>query len=97
MHDAHLVGRRHAVGNLPRQRERLRHGQLADTLDDGRERLAGHVAHRDVLEPAELAKVVDAHDVLVRDLPRQQQLALEAAHLVAAGVLVAALASAEWS
>jgi hypothetical protein len=35
---------------------------------------------------------VDAHDVLVRDLPRQEQLALEAADLIAARVFVAALA-----
>ena len=35
------------------------------------------VRHRDVLDAVDLAEIVDADDVLVRDLARQQQLALE--------------------
>ena len=37
------------------------------------------VRHRDVLDAVDLAEVVNADDVLVRDLAREQQLALEAA------------------
>ena len=36
------------------------------------------VRHRDVLDAVDLAEVVNADDVLVRDLAREQQLALEA-------------------
>ena len=36
------------------------------------------VRHRDVLDAVDLAEVVDADDVLVRDLAREQQFALEA-------------------
>ena len=36
------------------------------------------VRHRDVLDAVDLAEVVNADDVLVRDLPRQEQFLLEA-------------------
>ena len=35
------------------------------------------VLHRDVLDTVDFTEVVDAHDILVRDLARQNQLALE--------------------
>jgi hypothetical protein len=38
-----------------------------------------HVGHGDVLEALDLPEVVDADDVLVRDQPGQEQLALEPA------------------
>ena len=37
------------------------------------------VRHRDVLDAADVAEIVNADDVPVRDLPREQQLALETA------------------
>src|SRR5829696_6249030 len=37
------------------------------------------VRHRDVLDVADVTEVVDAHDVLVRHLPCEQQFAFEAA------------------
>ena len=39
--------------------------------------LAIDVRHRDVLDAVDLAEIVDANNVLVRYLPRKQQLALE--------------------
>ena len=48
-------------------------------LDSGREVGAVDVRHRDVLDAVDLAEVVNADDVLVRDLAGQQQFALEAA------------------
>ena len=47
--------------------------------EDGREIVALDVRHRDVLDAVDLAEIVNADDVLVRDLPGEQQLALEAA------------------
>ena len=76
--DADVVRRRHAVGNLARQRQGMGGIQRPDPLDEGGQRLALDEAHRDVFEAADLAKVVDADDVLVSDLPREEELALEA-------------------
>ena len=47
-------------------------------LENRREVGALDVRHRDVLDAVDLAEVVNADDVLVGDLTRQQQLALEA-------------------
>ena len=54
-----------------------RHRQLALALEDGGQVLALEERHRDVLEAVDLADVVDADDVLVRDLAGEQQLLLE--------------------
>ena len=53
-------------------------GSVPSCLEDGREVRALDVRHRDVLDAVDLAEVVNADDVLVRDLAREQQLALEA-------------------
>ena len=42
------------------------------------QRLAFHVLHRDVRRVVDASEIVYAADVLVRDLPRQEQLVLEA-------------------
>src|SRR5438105_769260 len=54
-------------------------GQLAVVFQTGREVDAVDVRHRDVLDSIDLAEVVNADDVLVRDLPGEHQFALEAA------------------
>ena len=51
--------------------------QLAFLVQHRREVRAVDVRHRDVLDVADVAEVVNAHDVLVRDLAGEQQLALE--------------------
>ena len=53
--------------------------ELAFALEQGRKVLALDVRHRDVLDALHLAEVVDAHHVAVRDLPREEELLLEAA------------------
>ncbi len=55
-----------ASGSVPLRRMHLR------------QRLAFHERHRQVLDAVDLAEVVDADDVLVGDLARQHELALEA-------------------
>ncbi len=52
---------------------------LPFSLEDRGEVFALEVGHRDVLDAVQLAEIVDADDVLVGDLPREQQLLLEAA------------------
>ena len=53
--------------------------QRSFALDHRREVHALTYRHRDVLDAVDVAEVVDAHDVAVRDLSREQQLALEPA------------------
>ena len=77
MDDAGLVRRLQAGGDLPRDPQRLRYRQLAARVEERRQAPPVDVRHRDVLGAVDLAEVVDAHDVLVRHLARQQQLALE--------------------
>ncbi len=78
VHHAGLVGR-HETGQRrpgdadhPRRRERAFGGQ-----DRGQVRPI-HERHRDVLDAADFPQIVNADNVLVRDLPGEQQLALEA-------------------
>ncbi len=53
--------------------------QLVLAADDRRQLLALDERHGDELDAVDLAEVVDAHDVLVRHLAREQQFLLEAA------------------
>jgi len=78
MHDARLVNGGKTVGNLTRDRERAdgRHPSLS--LEQQAEIGPLHVLHRQVLEAVDLAEVVNANDVGMRDLTRQAELALEA-------------------
>jgi len=76
--DADLVRGQQARGHLLRDGERTRNRQLALVPQDVREVGPFDVGHRDVLDAVQLAEIVDADDVLVRDLARKQQLALEA-------------------
>ena len=59
--------------------ERAIDWQPAFLLQQRREVRALDVRHRDVRDAVDLAEIVDADDVLVRDLAREQQLALEPA------------------
>ena len=65
--------------HLARERQRPRDGQLAFRREQAREVGAVHERHRDVLDAVDLAEVVNADDVGVRDLPREHELALEPA------------------
>ncbi len=53
--------------------------QAALARHDRRQIGALHVRHRDVGDAVDLSEVVNADDVLVRDLTREQQLVFEAA------------------
>ena len=53
-------------------------GSVVLLAQDLRQRLALDERHRQVLDAFDLAEVVNADDVLVRDLARQHELALEA-------------------
>ena len=70
MHDPGLVRRLQTDGDL--------HRHPAFALEDRRESGAFDERHRDVLDAVDLSEIVNADDVLVRDLARQQQLLLEA-------------------
>ena len=78
VHDAGLVRGGQSRGDVLREDQRLRRRQLAAIAQQVGEVLPLDVRHRDVLDAVDLPEVVDPHDVLVRDLPGQQQLALEA-------------------
>ena len=79
MDDARFVRGLRGPRDLPRMMRRtLRDRQLA-VARAPRQVRALDVRHRDVLDAVDLAEVVNADDVLVRDLPREQQLLLEAA------------------
>ena len=54
-------------------------GSLSFAAEDGRQLLALDERHGDELDAVDLAELVNADDVLVRDLARQQELLLEAA------------------
>ena len=79
VHDAGLVRGGEAGGHLSRDSQRARHREPALAPEDRRQVVALDVGHRDVLDALDLAEVVYADDVLVRDLAGEQQLALEAA------------------
>ena len=85
MHDAGFV-RGHETGNdLAGDVHRARNRQLSFTRDQPGQIAAVDVRHRDVLDAVDLAEIVNANDVLVRDVPGEQQLALEAALEIARG------------
>ena len=77
MEDALLVRGVQAGAELPRDVDRLVHRQVADPLQQRREVLAVHVLHGQEVAAFDLADVVDAADVRVRDLPREAHLRVE--------------------
>jgi hypothetical protein len=60
-----------------RDRQRARQRNASFFSENGREILAFDVRHRDVLDAVDFSKVVNSDDVLVRDLPGEEQLTLE--------------------
>lgn len=66
-----------AAGDLTRQPQSASDRQLPVPPQDGGEVVALHVRHRDVFDAVDLAEVVNAHHVLVRDLAGEEQLVLE--------------------
>ncbi len=75
--DARLVNRREAAAELLRDLQAGREGEGALAVEDVAQRRAGHVLHREKPQAVRLAEVVRAHDVAVRDLPREPDLLLE--------------------
>src|SRR5258706_15954727 len=63
--------------DLADQPKRPSLGQLCFAAQDGREIVALDVLHRDVRDAVDLAHVVNAHDVLVRDLAGEEKLVYE--------------------
>ena len=76
--DALLVRRVQARAELARDLDGLVDGETPDPLEQRREVLAVHVLHREEVAAFDLADVVDAADVRVRDLPREPDLGVEA-------------------
>ncbi len=89
MHDTRFVRRLQPGCDLPHDPERLGHRQLAGIPQHRRQIRALEVRHRDVLDAVDFAEVVNADDVLVRDLPCEQQLLLEPALDRARGIPIA--------
>ena len=79
MHDPRFVGGREARRHLPGNRDGAILGDPAFLLEQRRQVRSLHVRHRDVRDAVDLAEIVDANHVLVRDLAGQEQLTLEAA------------------
>jgi hypothetical protein len=76
VYDASLVCRLQAGSNLSGEGHHLWNSQ-ALIAQDRRQIRALDVRHRDVLDAVEFSEIVDAHDVLVGDLPCEQQLLFE--------------------
>ena len=76
--DALLVRGGEALRDLLRDLDRARERQRAGRAQHLRQRLALDERHRQVLDAVDLAEVVNADDVLVGDLAREHELALEA-------------------
>ena len=79
VHDAGFVCGEEAGRHLLRDGDGAIDGDAAFALQHRPEIDSLNVGHRDVGDAIDLADVVNPHDVGVRDLARQQQLALEAA------------------
>jgi hypothetical protein len=72
-----IVRRREPGAEPPRRFDRFIRGQPADAREQRREVLAVHVFHRDERHALDLANVVHAADVRVRDQARHPHLAVE--------------------
>ena len=90
VHDARLVRGEEPVGDLFREPQRLLNAEMPFLAQHLREVASLDVRHREVLDAVDFAEIVDAHDVLVRDLTREEQLTLEAAFHFARRVRVGA-------
>ena len=77
MHDARLVRVLQRLRDLPEDPHRPRHGQPPLRGQHVEQRAPLHQAHGQEAQALALADVVDADDVLVRDLAREQELAPE--------------------
>ena len=76
--DAGLVDGGETVGNLARDRERASDRHLSLAFQQEAQVRSLHVLHRQVLQPVDLAEIVNADDVRMGDLTREPKLALEA-------------------
>ena len=78
MHHACGMRRAEAREDLTREPEHLRHGQLAFAPQHARQIRAVNERHRQVLDSADIAKIVNTNDVLMGNLTGEHELALEA-------------------
>ncbi len=78
MYHTGLMRRREARRDLACNAQRARQRKRTVARENRGEIRAADVRHRDVLDAVDLAEVVDADDVLVRYLARDEQLTLEA-------------------
>ena len=81
MDDAAFVSRGDAGAQLPGDRDRPILGKASDAAEQRRQILAVHVLHRQEAPAFEFAEVVEADDVLVRDLARGAQLVVKLGEL----------------
>ena len=77
MQHAALVRRRDARGQLPGELDRLVLRNPADAAEQRRQILAVDILHRQEAPAVGVAEVVEADDVLVRDLAGDAQLVVE--------------------
>jgi hypothetical protein len=94
-----LVYGREPRAELARDLQSLVLREASDALEERRKLLAAHELHRDEVLAFGLAHVVDAADVLVRNLPRGPHLLVEARErrgVVIRGALCVRNASTDW-
>ena len=77
MNDAGFVRGFEAAGDLPRDAAAPARPAACRRVGESWQVVALNERHRDVLDAVDLAEIVNADDVLVGDLPRQQQFLLE--------------------
>ena len=80
MDDAFVVGGLKRQAKQPRNRHRAINGQPSLRGHEAVEILAIHISHRDELQTAHIAQIVNAQNVFVRYLTGQQQLLLQPLH-----------------
>ncbi len=85
MNDSGLVSRHEPGDDRADDRQRSDDVERAFVAEERRQIGTIDVRHRDVLDAGDFSKVVNANDVLVSDLSRQLQLALEASFDLACG------------
>src|SRR5215203_5785649 len=79
MDDAGLMRRLQTGGDLAAKLQRGRHVETPEFAQHMREIGAVDERHRQILDAVDLAEIVNADDVAMRDLARQQELLLEPA------------------
>ncbi len=90
VHDADFVCGAEPGRYLAGERQGSRDGELSGACEEHRQILALDVRHRDIADALGLADVMNPHDVLMRDLAREQELLPETL------LCISHIASFEW-